>query len=241
MTTTSTSDKRATALAGGRSSLFLSLCLSVLALTQACSHGSAASTGAPPKATTRIHLAPGVNAQTLGRVAIPTFQVEGHVRQSVAERADDASLPIVRRSHSDTMDVTRTFTSRLVQTELVVLDRQFVDQRLQELKGGTSLRVSDETAPSFGRELGAQTLIVGRYRFECSGALNPSRGGDFVRPEVVHRQSLQLRGFELETGRVIFDVELALNEADSRGKLLPRSLARTAAKKLWARLSPTAE
>ncbi len=207
-----------------------------------CAHAPS-SPQSPAKADTHIHVAPGVTAKSLGRVAIPTFEIEGHVREEpTLEHADtdwSTSDRVVRRRHADTMDVTRAFTGRLVSTDLVLLDRQFVDERLKELEGGASLRVSDETAPSFGRELGAQTLVVGQYRFECSGELSPSDGGEFVRPQTVHRQSLQVRGFELETGRVIFDVEVALDEDNSRGRLLPRSLARTAAKKLWAQLSAT--
>ena len=206
------------------------LAVAAIATSAACAHAPAAAVDA------RVNIAPGVSAATLGRVAVPTFEVEGAVRAPVAGGS------VVRRSHSDTMEATGAFMGELVGTDLTVLDRQFVDQRIKELQAGSSPRVSDETAPSFGRELGAQTLIVGRYRFECSGDLTRARAGDFVEPKVVHRQSLQIRGFELETGRVIFDVELALDSNGSDGRLLPRSLARSAARRLWAQLSrPTAD
>ena len=197
----------------------------------ACAHQPAA-----PDVDAHISVAPGVHADNLGRVAIPTFEVEGHVRAP-----DDTDGQVVSRQHPDTMDVTRAFTGRLVDTPLVVLDRESVDQRLRELHAGTSIRVSDATAPSFGRELGAQTLIVGRYRFDCSGEVSPGQAGGFVRPQVVHRQAIQLRGFELETGRIIFDVELALDARGSDGRLLPRSLARAAANRLWAHLQKAAD
>ncbi len=202
-----------------------SICGALLLLASACAHSS-------PRVQASVHVAPGTTAQTLGRIAVPTFEIEGRVRANAG--TDER---VVRRRHLDTMNVTQTFTARLVGTNLVVLDRQFVDARIEEINGGTSVRISDETAPTFGRELGAQTLIVGRYRFECSGELLPGPPKQFVRPDVVHRQSVQLRGFELETGRIIFDVDLTLDAEASQGKLLPRSLAKAAARRLWARLS----
>ena len=199
-----------------------------LLLSIGCAHR------ATPDVDARISVAPGVTAQSLGRVAIPTFWVEGRVR----DLSSDAAYPeIVQRQHADTMELTRTFMNRLVGTDLVVLDRQFVDQRLEELEMGTSPRVSDESAPAFGQELGAQTLIVGRYRFECSGEVLSGRADGFVRPNVVYKQSVQVRGFELETGRVIFDVELGIDAAGAKGRLVPKSLARAAANRLWTHLS----
>ena len=120
--------------------------------------------------------------------------------------------------------------------------RRTVDERLAE-HGYTAIGiVDDDTAPSLGNELGAQTLIVGRYRFNCEGELVGGEGTDFIQPTKVFSQSVQVKGFHLETAQVLFDVELTLDEASSEGRMLPRSLARGAGRRLVAKLKgePTA-
>lgn len=192
----------------------------------------AACSTSTPAVQARVFVAPDVGATQLGRIAIPTFRIDGRVVEH--DR-------IVRRDHADTMDLTRTFISRLAATRLVVLDRQFVDGRVREMNINVSGLVFDETAPSFGRELGAQTLVVGYYRFDCTGSIARGAHGDFIDPEAVQSQMLRVRGIRLETGQVIFDLELSLDSEASAGRLLPKSLARAAAKRLLARLTPVQE
>lgn len=145
---------------------------------------------------------------------------------------------VMRRRHVDTMNATSAFTGVLNTVHPLILDRTVVDERLRALRGEAAPRVIDNSAPTFGEELGAQTLIVGQYRFEASGTVSTGRENEFLRPDVVHRQALHIRGFELKTGQVIFDMELALDEPASKGQLQPRSLARAAAQQLLARLEP---
>ncbi|MEO1334318.1 MAG: hypothetical protein AAFV29_01685 [Myxococcota bacterium] len=203
----------------------------VLGLTivgASCSH-------APPATSdvaARVDVAPGITRQSLGRVAVRTFDIDSRVRPN------DRPTMVMRRRHADTMDATSTFTGVLNAVHPLILDRQVVDKKLRALRGEAAPQVADSRAPTFGKELGAKTLIVGQYRFEASGRMTSGRENEFLRPDVVHRQALHIRGFELETGQIIFDMELALDEPASKGQLQPRSLARAAAKQLLARLPP---
>jgi hypothetical protein len=143
---------------------------------------------------------------------------------------------IARNAHEDTMGATDAFVRELLGAGLVLVDRQAVDARLTELQRSSSMLVDDASAPSLGNELGAATLVVGRYRFHCDGTVARGPDGDFVKPERVYSQSVEIKGFDLERGVVLFDAEIALDESTSDGRLLPKSLARTAGRRLVAHL-----
>src|SRR5262249_49364071 len=113
--------------------------------------------------------------------------------------------------------------------------------RMQELGYGANGRVSEESAPTYGQELGAQTLIVGRYRFDCTGVVSGDAAQEFVKADTVYRQSLKIWAFDLESGRIVADLELYLDQQDSAGQLLPRSLGTAAAKRFLDGIGATKE
>jgi hypothetical protein len=197
----------------------------IFAATMACAHGAA-----PSKVKADVKSAPGVSLAKLRTTAVATFTIEGSVRQESAE-------PVTRNTHEDTMGATDAFVRELVAAGVVVADRQAVDARLAELQRSTGPLVEDGSGPSFGNELGATTLVIGKYRFQCEGLIARGADGDFVKPARVYSQSVQVTGYDLERGVVLFDAELALDEAMSDGRLLPKSLARAAGQRLVAHLS----
>lgn len=179
-----------------------------------------------PRLEDRVDVSEGVDTSTLGRVAIATFGIEGRVRKP--------GNGVERRVHADTMAVTDTFIGGLRSASLDTLERTVVDDRLRDL--GLDPETTHARGLPANQEFEAQTLVVGTYRFECSGALAETEGGDFVKPTRVHRQTLSVRGYAAESGRLLFDVELALAETEESERLLPRSLARAAARRLLAAL-----
>lgn len=177
---------------------------------------------------------PDARLESMGNVAVATFAIEGLFKH---EGPDGKPTVTRQRNKRDTMQVTDMFLRHLNGKGLTILDRQAVDARLKELGYSTSVLVEDETAPTMGKEYGAKVLIVGRYLFNAEGQLTKGKGGVFLAPVRVYSQSVTVKVFDLERATVLCDVERMADETISQGRLLPRSIARDAARKLLEALS----
>ncbi len=178
-----------------------------------------------PKASGAVCLAKGLRGSDLGPMAIATFDVLAKVPGRDSRRVADA------------MGATAMFEEELVGGGLTVLDRGAVDARLRELKHSASALVSDQTHVSFGNEFGAQTIVVGLYRFSAEGQFDRQGSGrERFSPQVVRSQSLEIRGISVETGQTLFTVRRHLPKSAAIDRLLPRSLARASARALLAAL-----
>jgi hypothetical protein len=203
---------------------FTALCL----LGPGCGGRQSPSGGGPIRLSPEEQVAvkPGTTVAGLGGVAIATFHIEGqaHVEGRVEHR-----------THPDSMGATAAFQRPFLAAGLRIVDRQATDARLAELKHAASGLVDDDTAPGLGKELGAQTLVVGAYRFAGEMTAKAGEHGNlFIAPKRVYGQEVAVRGFDVESGEMRFDIKLKLGrEADA---LLPEKLAAEAARRLLGRM-----
>ena len=209
----------------------------VLALALAgCAHGPQVEKK-QVKAQGDITVKPGLKLADLAPVAVANFTIVGLVKHQTA----DGQSEVLRQEHSDTMGVTISIEKMLLKAGVTMVDRQQTEQRMKELKHSTSELINNETARTFGEQIGAKTLITGVYKFHCEGTVNrttkvnrdPEVKDDlFVKPTRVFSQSIAIKAFDVETGEVVFMVEQQLSENSGVSSLYPRPLSELAAKKL---------
>lgn len=180
---------------------------------------------ARPQADARVCFADGLSRETVDPIAVLVFEVEGELVEATGR--------VERRAHPDSMEATQAFDEGLLGGGLRLVDRARVDARHAEIERSGRGLIDDDTAASFGRELGARTLIFGRYRFSCEGRIESGR---YIRPSKVLAQSVEVRGIDVETGRVMFQVTRSMSGGGANDRLLPKSLARAAARTLLVAL-----
>jgi hypothetical protein len=218
--------------------------LSIIAFVLvSCAHPGP-STKKQVKAEGEVTIKPGIKLVDLAPVAVASFGIIGLVKHKNAEGKEE----VLRQEHPDTMRVTDGVIKMLLQAGVTMVDRQQIDKRMKELAYSASDLVNDETARTFGEQIGAKTLITGFYEFNCEGDLtrtklvNAKRDSNvedhlFVKPSRVFSQSISIKAFNVETGEVIFMIEQRLGESSDVTGLYPRPLSQLAAKKLIAALN----
>ena len=194
----------------------------------ACAHQ-----GPPkPQAKSELVTAPGLTLSMLEKVAVATFTVEGVLTDSTGAQT------LGRKVLMDPMRSTDAFVEELGKAGVSLADRADTDANLAECGSTAADLLNSSSAPACASVSGVKTLVVGYYRFTCQGA---DKEKFFSNPERVVSQSIRLRGFDLSSTGILFDVEVTLDEAGSLGRLLPRSLARGGGRMLIAKLTKAGE
>jgi hypothetical protein len=177
----------------------------------------------------------GLRLADLKNVTIATFEVVGTATYP------DTGEVLAWEQHdnqSKSFGVTDAFAGRLVANglSLVTRNRDVTDHILKELELSTSKLMDEDSAPAIAGMLGANTLIVGRYRFAGCFELRRGAGADvYLGPaKSVALQSIEVKAFDVSKGKVLFNARFSMTGRTSE-KLTPRLLARYAAKVLMAK------
>ena len=185
----------------------------------------------PSEVKGEVQVSDGFKLEDVGVVAVRTFRIVATVEQ------EENNGRVDRQNQVDTMGATEAFLHELVGTNITVVDRQHVDDRLEELLDHSNNDLVDmNSAPQIGALYGAQTLIVGRYEFNAWVETKQGDNGTYIVPKRVYSQKIQLKGFDVATGRFLFSVAFQLGEEASQNTLLPASLTRYSARKLLEEL-----
>lgn len=179
-----------------------------------------------------VAVAKGVTLESLGTVAVATFEMVSIAQLSGTKK-------IIKSSHPEDSGLTDTFTRRLLDAGVMLVERErnLIDKTLEELEYSTSSLVDISTSPEIGQQLGAQTLIVGRYEFSGEFDYATNEKGDLViqKPVSIGVQRIRIKALDITKGQIIMDAEFSMT-----GKvvnvLMPRTLAQFGAGALIERL-----
>lgn len=155
-------------------------------------------------------IVPGLKALDLGAVAVAAFEIRTRPKETSSGGASELM------TFSDNQDITGSFTRPLISANVPLVERnpKEISRLLTEHKFSVSGLVEGKKAASLGKFLGAKTLIVGIY--EVQGEFPEGRkdaAGNLVigKPKALQRQSVHVRGLDMESGRIVFDVKASLS------------------------------
>jgi len=153
---------------------------------------------------------PGLEASDLGAVAVAAFEIRTRPKETSSGGAAELM------TFPDNQDITGSFTRPLISANIPLVARnpKEISRLLTEHKFSISGLVEGKKAPSLGKFLGAKTLIVGIY--EVQGEFPEGRkdgAGNLVigKPKSLQRQSVHIRGMDMESGRIIIDLKTSLS------------------------------
>jgi len=155
-------------------------------------------------------IVPGLKTADLGAVAVAAFEIRTRPKETSSGNAPELI------TFPDNQDVTGSFTRPLISANIPLVERNHkeISRLLTEHKFSVSGLVEGKNAPSLGKFLGAKTLIVGIY--EVQGEFPETRkdgSGNLVigKPKSLQSQSVHIRGLDMESGRIVFDVKASLS------------------------------
>jgi len=155
-------------------------------------------------------IVPGLKTSDLGAVAVAAFEIRTRPKETSSGGAPELL------TFPDNQDITGSFTRPFINANIPLVERnpKEISRLLTEHKFSVSGLVEGKKAPSLGKFLGAKTLIVGIY--EVQGEFPEGRkdaAGNLVigKPKSLQRQSIHIRGLDMESGRIVFDVKASLS------------------------------
>jgi hypothetical protein len=152
----------------------------------------------------QISVSPALNLKYLGTPAVASFTITEHMHYM-----EGGSRKVAERKHGDNMNISSAFEAGLMNHNIKPADRQVVDQELARLNLTASELINRNSIHGIKIGVDASILIVGEYflNFDSEGAAQEMQ--DFnrvIKPEQVNFQAVHIKGFDLRSGTVVFDI-----------------------------------
>lgn len=152
----------------------------------------------------QVSISPALNLSFLGKPACASFSIIEYMNFM-----DGGVKKIAERKHNDNMNVSSAFESGFIKHNITVVERKSVDSEMKRMGVTAHELITKNSIHGIPFNLDAKVLVVGEYllNFESDGvATDMQNMNKIISPEKVNFQTVHIKGFDLRTGTVVFDI-----------------------------------